>query len=128
MKKIILGICAMGVMLSAGSLNAEKVANESYSHDKRIAILEDADRCIKSAQTEEAYKACENKEKEGRKAHKKEMKAKKLAQMDSRIASMPEGTKKERMVSMRNCLTSAETRDDHKSCKQKYGKKGKNRS
>ena len=39
---------------------------EQRSHAGRIAILQEADRCITAAQTREAFKACEQKEQQAR--------------------------------------------------------------
>jgi hypothetical protein len=39
---------------------------EQRSHAGRIAILQEADRCISAAQTREAFKACEQKEQQAR--------------------------------------------------------------
>lgn len=41
-------------------------AIESHSHQSRIRILEEADRCIQAANTTQAYRACERKEREAR--------------------------------------------------------------
>lgn len=52
---------------------------ESTSHNGRIAILNEADNCIKNATTKEAYKQCETIEKEKRQTLKSNIKEKRQA-------------------------------------------------
>ena len=49
-----------------------KRAWEIKSHDRRIAILQEAQRCIKAAQDLQSYRACEKSEGEARRALRKE--------------------------------------------------------
>lgn len=121
MKKIAL---ILGVITSM--VNANMVADESYSHNKRISILQEADECIKNSKSKQEYTACEKKEKNDRAELKKEMKQKKLQKLDNKIASMQEGKRKDRMINMKNCLSAAKSKDEHKNCKAKYGKKRNN--
>ena len=53
-------------------LFAAKKAWEIKSHDRRIAILNEAQRCIKAAADLSAYKACEKSEGEARRVLRKE--------------------------------------------------------
>jgi hypothetical protein len=119
MKKVIAFLGAIATMVSANPV----IEDESYSHNKRISILQEADACIKNAKSKEAYKACEKKEKDSRVELRKEMKQRKLVRLDRRIASMPEGKRKENMMNMRNCLSTANTKAEHQSCREMYGKK-----
>ncbi|MBN2895650.1 MAG: hypothetical protein JXK05_07160 [Campylobacterales bacterium] len=54
--------------LAFEELLERKVAIESESHLQRITILEEAEDCIQSIETLEAYKACEKSEAEARMA------------------------------------------------------------
>ena len=119
MKKVTLLLAAIATMTSANPI----VEDESYSHNKRISILQEADACIKNAKSKEAYRVCEKKEQEARSDLRKEMKQRKLVRLDSRIANMQEGKRKENMINMRNCLSAANTKEEHQSCRAKYGKK-----
>ena len=53
-------------------LFAARRAWEIKSHDRRIAILQEAQRCIKAAKDRSAYKVCEKAEGEARRALRKE--------------------------------------------------------
>ena len=53
-------------------LFAARRAWELKSHDRRIAILQEAQRCIKAAVDRSAYKACEKAEGEARRTLRKE--------------------------------------------------------
>ena len=56
-------------------LFAGRRAWEIKSHDRRIAILQEAQRCIKAVADRSAYKACEKAEGEARRALRKEARA-----------------------------------------------------
>ena len=57
---------------------------ESYSHKKRIAILEKAERCIHAAKTMQQYNACEKQEKAERDAFKQELEGKKKSKQQKK--------------------------------------------
>lgn len=54
-------------------------AVESWSHQKRIQILQSADACLQGAQTRAAFRACEEREGVERRAHLEEVRARKQA-------------------------------------------------
>jgi len=115
----------MAILSVAGFASDEqavgrKVANESYSHQERIKILQEADTCIKTAKTKEEFRACEKKEQGARQGLHAKTKQNRLAEMNQRIDRMPEGKKKEHMRNMSQCMASAKTKEEHKGCRQKY--------
>jgi hypothetical protein len=104
MKKAwILGLGFMGI--SSWVLANTQVETESYSHQKRIEILQKADACIKAAKTQEQYKACEAKEKQARETLKvdvfQQRKQAMLQQLDAR----------------RSCIANAQTPEAMKACR-----------
>jgi hypothetical protein len=73
MKKVLLkaGLLltvGFGVVFAEPSQDLQRAIDiESYSHQERIRILQEADACIHNAKTKEEYRACEEKEKQERK-------------------------------------------------------------
>jgi hypothetical protein len=56
-----------GISFTNQNQGLEKVVDiESYSHQERIKILQEADACIHNAKAREEYRACEEKEKQER--------------------------------------------------------------
>lgn len=69
MKKLVLAVVLSGFSFSSLAIGlADQVANESSSHNDRIAILQEAEACIQSSDTKAEYLACGEKEKQARKA------------------------------------------------------------
>ena len=65
----------------------QRKAGEMASHQERIKILQQADACVRNAQTPQAYRACEDAERASRKTFKEQDRAKKEqfeAQMNQR--------------------------------------------
>jgi len=58
------------------TLFAEKKALESQSHKQRMAILDEAEKCIQGAKTGDEYRACEKKEQETREKYAEQNKVK----------------------------------------------------
>lgn len=50
-------------------------AIESYSHHERISILQEAEACIQAAANRDQYRACEEREQQGREQVKAQVKA-----------------------------------------------------
>jgi hypothetical protein len=72
MKKGLLTIALLtvgfGVAFAEPSQDLQRAIDiESYSHQERIRILQEADACIHNAKTKEEYRDCEEKEKQERK-------------------------------------------------------------
>lgn len=121
-----MGITALLVsgLLASQGLEAKK-AMESDSHQKRISILQTADKCIKSATTQEEYKACEKMEKKERTTFKAESfetrKKNVLKRIDDRmerankkIAEMRAGLEK-----VKSCIINATNNKELQKCKPK---------
>jgi flagellar motility protein MotE (MotC chaperone) len=126
MKKVILLVSCLGLGLFAATpvistnvpvktenkmVNKNSVEMESYSHQKRVEILQKADSCIKSAKTQDDYKKCEEIEKQGRENLKGEMFSKRKTLM---IEETNERIKK--LESFKSCVSAAKDGDTLKTC------------
>lgn len=127
--KVLLSIATI-VVVSVTSLLAQdissKVEKESYSHNQRIQILEDADRCIKNAQNKDEYKQCEAKEKAARKSLKGELKNMSMSQAKEKILSRIDRRIK-KLENAKECVKSAQSKEELKACKPKRDKGRKNK-
>ena len=103
---------------------SNKVERESYSHNKRIQILQEADECIKNAKTKEEYKQCEKSEKKARKSLKGDMKGMNLSQAKERILSKID-ERMARLQQSKECVENAQSKDELRACKPKRDKRGK---
>lgn len=117
MKKIIstiaLGVLAIIPQISFANQNGQieakkqemmqkRVNIESEIHAGRIQILQSADTCIKSAKTREAYKTCEEQEKNARKQLHEKIKTEnvQLKQEHQQLKQQHEQAKQQRMQAM----------------------------
>jgi hypothetical protein len=72
-------------------------AIEQKSHAGRIAILQDADRCISAAQNREAFRACEQKEQQARRQLRSQLRAEaEQIRAQFGLPQRPEGGRKQR--------------------------------
>ena len=125
--KTLVSIVTIVTMATTGVLAQDisnKVDRESYSHNKRIQILQDADECIKNAKTKEDYQQCERTEKQGRKALKGEMKNMNISQAKERILSKI-NERIARLQQSKDCVINAQSKDELRACKPKRDKRGK---
>jgi hypothetical protein len=92
--------------------NLQKVIDiESYSHQERIRILQEADQCIHNAKTKEEYRACEEKEKQEREQLKQkvfEMRKQNLLNELSNHPNVPQ--------SIKDCVANATNHEQLKAC------------
>lgn len=118
MKKIILSTLIISTAIFANNIDT-KIQSESKSHNARINILQEADKCIHNAKTKEDYKNCELKEKEARKAYKanrkKEKQANFLKKKEMIIQKIEE--KQKRLEEAKTCIEQAKTHRDFKACR-----------
>jgi flagellar motility protein MotE (MotC chaperone) len=121
MKNVLL---KMAVLLTVGSSVAfanqkglEKTVDiESYSHQERIKILQEADVCIHNAKTKEEYRACEEKEKQEREQlRQKVFEMRKQALLD-KINSHPNIPQ-----SIKDCVANATNHEQLKVCHRQLG-------
>lgn len=117
--RVLLSIATM-LAVSVTSILAQdisaKVEKESFSHNKRIEILQDADECIKNAQSKVEYKECEMKEKQARKSLKGEMKNMSISQAKEKILSRLDG-RMAKLQAAKECVINAQTKEELKSCR-----------
>ncbi|MGE5505188.1 MAG: hypothetical protein ACM31L_12255 [Actinomycetota bacterium] len=81
---LVLAAISMPALAAPGKKLSELEQIEHQSHQERIAILQEADRCISAAHTPPAYKACERAEGDARKASNQRAKAAKQALREQR--------------------------------------------
>jgi len=105
-----------------------KVKIESFSHDERIAILNEANACIKNASTQSEYSTCEKKESTSREEVRKKLKEMKKADLLDKLSNRiskaeKKGNKKyvSSLTEMRKCVQASESKDGIKACFKKYG-------
>jgi len=116
------------ILVSMTTLLAEdisqKIENESFVYNQKIKILQEADKCIKNADSQVEYKECKSQEKEAKKALKSkrknvsisEAKEKALSKIDKRIT---------KLLSTKKCIEQADTKEELKACKKDKSKKSK---
>lgn len=119
MKKI-LGLTTLLVISLNAATVEDKVEIESLSHKNRIAILQEAEKCIQNAKTKEEYKRCEKIEKDGRKKNKEELlevkKEKLIQKLDKRILKIEQ---------MKECIKNAQDNKAFQQCRPKKAKASK---
>jgi hypothetical protein len=84
---------------------------ESYSHQERIKILQEADTCIHNAKTREEYRACEEKEKQEREQLRQkifEMRKRELLNKLNNHPNIPQNIK--------DCVANATNHEQLKAC------------
>jgi hypothetical protein len=75
LKAIALLTAGFGIAFADPNQGLKKAIDiESYSHQERIRILQEADACVHNAKTKEEHKACEEKEKQERNYNRKFLK------------------------------------------------------
>lgn len=101
-KKISLSLLLASIASTSWAVGNEV---ESFSHQKRIEILKQAEACNQHAKTKAEYRQCEAQEKAARQALKKEVFAKQKQQIIQRLESRL------------NCIKAAQSRQDMKKCR-----------
>jgi erythromycin esterase-like protein len=90
----------------------ESIKNiESYSHQERIKILQEADTCIRNAKTMEEYRACEKKEKEEREQLRQKIFEMKKQELLNKLNSRPNIPQ-----SIKDCVVNATNHEQLKAC------------
>jgi hypothetical protein len=117
MKKSLLKAMALltvgfGTVLANPNQGLEKAVDiESYSHQERIKILQEADTCIHNAKTRKEYRACEEKEKQEREQLKQkifEMRKQNLLNELNNHPNIPQ--------SIKDCVANATNHEQLKVC------------
>jgi ribosomal protein L16 Arg81 hydroxylase len=86
---------------------------ESYSHQERIKILQEADTCIHNAKTREEYKACEQKEKQEREQLRQKIFEMRKQELLNKLNSHPNIPQ-----SIKDCVANATNHEQLKVCHQ----------
>jgi hypothetical protein len=90
----------------------EKVVDiESYSHQERIKILQEADTCIHNAKTREEYRVCEEKEKQKREQLKQRIFEMRKQELLNRLNNHPNVPQ-----SIKDCVANATNHEQLKAC------------
>jgi hypothetical protein len=116
MKKGLLTVALLtvgfGVSFAEPSQDLQRAIDiESYSHQERVRILQEADACIHNAKTKEEYRACEEKEKQEREQlRQKVFEMRKQALLD-KINSHPNIPQ-----SVKDCVANATNHEQLKAC------------
>jgi hypothetical protein len=112
LKAMALLTVGFGVSFANPNQGLEKAVDiESYSHQERIRILQEADQCIHNAKTREEYRSCEEKERQEREQLKQkifEMRKQNLLNELSNRPNVPQ--------SIKDCVANATNHEQLKSC------------
>jgi hypothetical protein len=114
LKAIALLTAGFGIAFADPNQGLEKAVDiESYSHQERIKILQEADACIHNAKTREEYKACEEKEKQEREQLRQkifEMRKQELLNKLNNHPNIPQ--------SIKDCVANATNHEQLKICQE----------
>jgi len=135
--KAIIMLIGLSLFISAGLMASDKLDMrkkiESKSHNNRIGILQEADRCIAKATTNEEYKRCEQVEKKARQENKKDIKSMKdservklFAQKKTEILSRID-QRRMKNEKVRTCVINSSNFKEMKECRPKREKRRKNK-
>jgi ABC-type glutathione transport system ATPase component len=112
LKAMVLLTAGFGVAFANPNQGIGKAVDiESYSHQERIKILQEADTCIHNAKTKEEYKACEKKEKQEREQLRQkifEMRKQELLEKLNNHPNIPQKIK--------DCVANATNHEQLKAC------------
>ncbi|MBX0311437.1 MAG: hypothetical protein JHC31_06625 [Sulfurihydrogenibium sp.] len=116
MKKSLLTIALLTVGFSIAFADPNQelkkaIDIESYSHQERIKILQEADNCIHNAKTREEYKACEEKEKQEREQLRQKIFEMRKQELLEKLNSRPNIPQK-----IKDCVANATNHEQLKAC------------
>jgi hypothetical protein len=114
LKTIVLLTAGFGIAFADPNQGLEKAVDiESYSHQERIKILQEADTCIHNAKTKEEFRDCEEKEKQEREQLRQkifEMRKQELLNKLNNHPNIPQ--------SIKDCVANATNHEQLKVCHQ----------
>lgn len=110
-KTVLLGLSLATTVLMASDDFGQRREMESHSHQERINNLQNADRCINSAQTKEAYQKCEMEEKQNREAMRTESFSQRKSMMLQKIDE-----RMQKGAAMKSCISAANSQEELKKC------------
>jgi hypothetical protein len=112
LKTFALLTAGLGIAFADPNQGLQKtVDTESYSHQERIKILQEADTCIHNAKTREEYRACEEKEKQEREQLKQKVFEMKKQELLNKLNSHPNIPQ-----SIKDCVANATNHEQLKAC------------
>jgi hypothetical protein len=112
LKALALLTVGFGIAFANPDQELKKVVDiESYSHQERIRILQEADTCIHNAKTREEYKACEEKERQAREQLKQKIFEMRKQELLNRLNNHPNIPQ-----SIKDCAANATNHEQLKAC------------
>jgi hypothetical protein len=112
LKAIALLTAGFGIAFADPNQGLEKAVNiESYSHQERIKILQEADACIHNAKTKEEFRACEEKEKQEREQLRQKVFEMRKQELLNKLNSYPNIPQ-----SIKDCVANATNHEQLEAC------------
>jgi hypothetical protein len=112
LKAIALLTAGFGIAFADPNQEVKKAVDiESYSHQERIKILQEADTCIHNAKTKEEFRACEEKEKQEREQLRQKIFEMRKQELLNKLNSHPNIPQ-----SIKDCVANATNHEQLKVC------------
>jgi hypothetical protein len=114
LKTMALLTAGFGVAFADPNQGLKKAVDiESYSHQERIRILQEADTCIHNAKTKEEFRACEEKERQEREQLKQKVFEMRKQELLNKINNNPNTPQR-----IKDCVINATNHEQLKACRE----------